>query len=136
MKKLLTLLLLAFVLPFYSFSQNHMIGYSKSQVLNETSAEPCKSTFNDIWYCIDNGNMINYSLKNNLVSSVLYMSKFNSLNEAYNDVKSEILRMESIYGRPTMKGEQAYWFSGDLLFMVAYGLSNGKHYSSLRVSER
>jgi hypothetical protein len=98
--------------------------------------EPCKSTYDEIWYCLENGNFINYSFKNNLVSSVLYMWEFKSKYEADKDVNSEIAKAKIEYGRPEMMGDKAFWFSGNLVIMVAYGYANGKHYCSWRVSEK
>jgi hypothetical protein len=111
MKKFIILLLCT--IPFYSFSQVDKIGYSKSQLLNSMSAEPCKSTYNDIWYCVENGSMIVYDLKNDFVSSVMYMDEYSSKAEANIYVNNEINKAKQKYGRPTMKGDEAYWFSGD-----------------------
>ena len=65
MKKYLLLALL--VAPFISFSQIDKIGYTKTQVINSTNGDPCKSSYNEIWYCGENGSLINYTFKNNLV---------------------------------------------------------------------
>jgi hypothetical protein len=134
MKKYLLLALL--VAPFISFSQIDKIGYTKTQVINSTNGDPCKSSYNEIWYCGENGSLINYTFKNNLVSSVLYMWEFNSKYEADQDVRNEIAKAKVDYGRPEMKGDQAFWFTGNYLIMISYGFTNGKHYSCWRVSER
>jgi hypothetical protein len=134
MKKYLFIALL--FSPFFLYSQIDKIGYSKTQVVNSINTEPCKTTHDGIWYCDDNGNLINYTFKNNLVSSVMYMREFNSKYEAETDVKSEIAKTKNEYGRPEMKGDQAFWFTGNLLIHISYGYTNGKHYSCWRVSKR
>ena len=134
MKKIFSLLIL--IIPLYSFSQIDKIGYSKTQVVNLMNGDPCKTSYNEIWYCGENGSLINYSFKNNIVSSVMYMWEFKSKYEADEDVKSEIAKARIEYGRPDMKGDQAFWFAGNLLIHITYGYTNGKHYSCWRVSER
>jgi hypothetical protein len=130
---LLTILLL---LTIVSFAQIDKIGYTKSAIINYDS-EPCKTDDNSIWYCGDNGGLVNYGFNsNNTVTSVLYMYLFDTKYLAELDVQSEIAKYSKIYGRPTMKGADAFWFSGNLLIMISYGFSNGKHYSCWRVSER
>ena len=64
------------------------------------------------------------------------MWEFKTKYEADDDVKSEISKTSSELGRPIYKGDQAFWFSGNLLIMVTYGYSNGKHYSCWKVSEK
>jgi hypothetical protein len=134
MKKNLLLALL--VAPFISFSQIDKIGYSKTQVFNSMNSVPCKNTYDAIWYCGENGSLINYTFKNNLVSSVMYMWEFKSKYEADEDVRNEIAKAKIEYGRPEMKGDQAFWFSGNFLIHISYGYTNGKHYSCWRASER
>lgn len=134
MKKYLLLTLV--IIPFVSFSQIDKIGYSKTQVVNSMNGNPCKSDYNAIWYCGENGSLIMYEFKNNLVSSVLYMWEFKSKFEADVDVKIEIAKAKIEYGRPDMKGEKAFWFTDNLLILVSYGYTNGKHYSCWSVSEK
>jgi hypothetical protein len=122
--------------PIAAFCQTDKLGLSKSDVIKSMQGNPCKSDYNQIWYCGDNGSLINYTFKNNLVSSVLYMWEFKSKYEAESDVKSEVTKTENIYGRPERKGVQSFWFTGDEIIMIAYGFTNGKHYSCWRVSER
>lgn len=132
-----TYLLLALTLiPVIAFSQIDKIGYTKTQILNSTDGDPCKITDNGIWYCGKNGSLINYTFRNNLVNSVMYMWEFNSKYEADLDVKNEIAKYKITYGRPEMKEDQAFWFSGNLLIHVFYGYTNGKHYCCWSVSER
>ena len=50
-------------------------------------------------------------------------------------VQKEINKYKSLYGKPTMKGNEAFFFRGDLLVMISYGYSNGKHYSCWQVSK-
>tara|TARA_B100001989_G_C24533157_1_gene462805 strand:+ start:100 stop:498 length:399 start_codon:yes stop_codon:yes gene_type:complete len=132
MKKLILLLFI----PLVSFGQIDKIGYSKAQLLNSVDAEPCKSDYNSIWYCGNNGGLVNYGFEYNKVSSVLYMTNFSSKYLAEQDVQKEINRYKGIYGKPTMKGNEAYFFLDDLLVMISYGYTNGKHYSCWRVSKR
>ena len=132
MKKLILLLFI----PLVSFGQIDKIGYSKAQLINSVDAEPCKSDYNSIWYCGDNGGLVNYGFEYNKVNSVLYMTNFSSKYLAEQDVQKEINRYKGIYGKPTMKGNEAYFFIGDLLVMISYGYTNGKHYSCWRVSKR
>ena len=134
MKKFILAALL--LLPFVAFSQMDKIGYSKTQVINSTNGDPCKNTYNGIWYCGENGSLINYTFKNNLVSSVMYMWEFKSKYEADLDVKNEIKKYRNEYGKPEMKGNQAFWFLGNYIVQISYGYTNGKHYSCWRVSEK
>ena len=137
MKNIKTYLLLAIVLtPVVAFSQIDKIGYSKAQIINSNNGDPCKTTYDGVWYCGINGSLINYTFKNNLVNSVMYMWEFNSKSEADLDVQKEIAKYKTSYGRPEMKGDQAFWFSGNLLIHIFYGYTNGKHYSCWSVSER
>lgn len=130
------LLPILILLTIKSFSQIDKIGYSKSEIINYDN-KPCKTEDNSIWYCGANGGLVNYGFNNNdKVTSVLYMYLFDTKYLAKLDVQSEIEKYTKIYGRPTMKGEDAFWFSGNLLIMISYGFSNGKHYSCWRVSER
>lgn len=132
-----TYLLLALVLmPVFAFSQIDKIGYSRTQILNSTDGQPCKIADNGFWYCGKNGSLIHYTFRDNLVTSVLYMWEFNSKYEADIDVKTEIAKNKIAYGRPEMKEDQAFWFSGNLLIHIFYGYTNGKHYSCWSVSER
>jgi hypothetical protein len=117
-----------------SFGQIDKIGFSKIEILNSFDAEPCKTSLNSIWYCTESDGLINYTFTNNKVSSVLYMWAFNSKIEADSDVRKEISKYTRIYGKPTMKGDQAFWFVGDYLVMCSYGNTNGKHYSTWQVS--
>lgn len=121
---------------FLSFGQMDKIGYSKNEVLNSFDVGPCKSSYNMVWYCTENNSFINYTFTNNKVSSVLYMWEFNSKIEADSDVRSETTKYSKIYGKPTMKGDQAFWFVGDYIVMCSYGYTNGKHYSTWQVSTR
>ena len=134
MKKLL--LLSALLIFAFGFGQIDKIGYTKAQVLNSIDTEPCKSSYNSIWYCGDNGGLVNYGFEYNKVKSVLYMTNFSSKYQAEEDVQKEINKYKSLYGKPTMKGNEAFFFQGDLLVMISYGYSNGKHYSCWRVSKR
>ena len=137
LKKMKNYLLLALlVAPYITFSQIDKIGYSKTQVVNSINSAPCKNSYDEIWYCGENGSLINYTFKNNLVSSVIYMWEFKSKYEADQDVRNEIAKAKIHYGRPEMKGDQAFFFTGNYLIMITYGFSNGKHYSCWRVSER
>ena len=123
------------VLPFFALSQIDKIRYSKLQLINSMNNEPCKSSYDESWYCGENGSLINYKFKNNFVSSVLYMWEFNSKHEADQDVTKEIEKAKITYGRPEMKGNEVFWFKGSLLIHVTYGYTNGKHYSCWSVSE-
>lgn len=134
MKKYLLLALL--LVPFVSFSQIDKIGYSKAKVVNSMKGDPCKSNYNEIWYCGENGILIHYTFKNNFVSDIMYMWEFKSKYEADEDVKVRSQNAKIQYGRPEMKGEQSFWFTGNYLILISYGYSNGKHYSCWRVSER
>ncbi len=133
MRKLFCLLIL--FIPLFSLSQIDKIGYSKTQVANSMEGSPCKSSYNEISYCGENGSLINYSFKNSIVSSVMYMWEFKSKYEADQDVKSEVAKAKNEYGRPEMKGDQAFFFVENLLILISYGYTNGKHYSCWRVSE-
>ena len=64
------------------------------------------------------------------------MTNFGSKFQAQQDAQKEINKYKSIYGKPTMKGNEAYFFRGDLLVMISYAYTNGKHYSIWRVSKR
>jgi hypothetical protein len=134
MKKILLIALL--LLPILSFSQIDKIGYSKSKLISSMEGDPCKTDYDGVWYCTDNGTLIKYTFSNDQVSKVFYMWKFNSKYEADADVQSEISKARSQYGKPDMKGEQAFWFVDDFLIMVAYGYTNGKHYSTWSVEKR
>lgn len=134
MKKYLLIALL--LTPFVSFSQLDKIGYTKTQVMSSINVEPCKSSYNDIWYCGENGSLISYRFKNNIVNSVMYMWEFNSKYEADEDVKKEISKAKIEYGRPDMKGDQAFWITENFLIHIFYGYTNGKHYSCWGLSER
>ena len=57
------------------------------------------------------------------------MREFKSKYEAKEDVKSEIAKEKIEYGRPEIKGDQAFWFTENTLIMVSYGYANGKHYT-------
>jgi len=127
---LITFLLLSML----SFGQIDKIGFSKSEILNSFNAAPCKSSYNEVWFCTENDSFINYTFTEDKVSSVLYMWEFNSKMEADSDVRKETTKYTKIYGKPTMKGDQAFWFVGDYLVMCSYGNTNGKHYSTWRVS--
>lgn len=118
-----------------SYGQIDKIGYSKTSILNSYNSPPCKKDINAIWYCMENGHLINYTFTDNKVSSVLYMWEFDSKLDADEDVEKEKSKYSAIYGKPTMKGGQAFWFVGDnLLIMCSYAYTNGKHYSTWRVS--
>lgn len=121
---------------FQIFSQNDKIGYSKTQIIDIMDREPCKISDNQFWYCEEDGDFINYTFKNNFVSSVMYMWEYKSKYEADQDVKNEISKAKNIYGRPEIKDNQAFWFVDKLLIHITYGYKNGKHYSCLRISER
>jgi hypothetical protein len=135
-KGIIKCILSLLLLPSFGIGQIDKIGYSKAQVLNSLSSEPCKSDYNSIWYCGNNGGLVNYGFEYNKVSSVLYMTNFSSKYQAEQDVQKEINRYKDIYGKPTMKGNEAYFFRGDLLVMISYGYTNGKHYSCWRVSKK
>lgn len=132
MKLLSLIIFLSFSI--LSFGQIDRIGYSKSEILNSFDKAPCKSSYNEVWYCTENDSFINYTFTENKVSSVLYMWEFNSKMEADSDVRKETIKYTRIYGKPTMKGDQAFWFVGDYIVMCSYGNTNGKHYSTWRVS--
>jgi hypothetical protein len=128
--------LIAFLLmQFAALCQIEKMGYSKSQVLNSTNEDPCKSNASEIWYCGTNGSLINYTFKNDVVSSVLLMWEFKTKYEADADVRKAISIAKNTYGRPEMKGDIAYWFKGNFLITISYGYANGKHYSSWQVKE-
>jgi hypothetical protein len=130
------ILLLFIFMPILSYGQIDKIGYSRSRLISSMEGEPCKNDYDGLWYCSDNGSLIKYTFSNNQVSEVLYMWEFRSKYEADADVKSEISKGRSQYGRPEMKGEQAFWFVDDLLIMISYGFTNGKHYSTWSVAKR
>jgi hypothetical protein len=132
MKLLSFIVFLSF--SFLSFGQLDKIGFSKIEVLNSFDKAPCKSSYNSVWYCSENGSLINYSFTSEKVSSVLYMWEFNSKMDADLNVRNETSKYTKIYGKPTMKGDQAFWFVGNYLVMCSYGNTNGKHYSTWRVS--
>jgi len=137
MKKIIiTCILSLLLLPSFGLSQIDKIGYSKTQVLSSVSGEPCKTDQYSIWYCDENGGLVNYGFEYNKVNSVTYMTNFSSRYQAEQDVKKEINKYKDVYGKPTMKGNEAYFFRGDLLVMISYGYTNGKHYSCWRVSKR
>jgi hypothetical protein len=119
-----------------SFGQLDKIGFSKIEVLNSFDKAPCKSSYNAVWYCSENGSLINYTFTSEKVSSVLYMWEFNSKIDADLDVRNETSKYTKIYGKPTMKGDQAFWFVGNYIVMCSYGYTNGKHYSTWQVSTR
>ena len=112
------------------FSQVDKMGYTRSDVINSMQGQPCKNSSSTIWYCGENGSFINYEFENDIVVHIFYMWEFRTKYLADVDVKSEIEKNSRVYGRPTMKGEEATWFVGDNLIMIKYGLSNGKHYST------
>ena len=134
MKSLSFIIFLSFSI--LSFGQIDRIGYSKNEVLNSFDQAHCKSSYNAVWYCTENDSFINYTFTENKVSSVLYMWEFNSKMEADSDVRKETTKYTRIYGKPTMKGDQAFWFVGDYIVMCSYGNTNGKHYSTWQVSTR
>ena len=129
-------LILFLLFSILSFGQIDKIGFSKIEILNSFDAGPCKSSYNAIWFCTENDGFINYTFTNNKVSSVLYMWAFNSKMEADSDVRNETSKYTRIYGKPTMKGDQAFWFVGNYIVMCSYGNPNGKHYSTWQVSTR
>lgn len=120
--------------PFFVFSQVGKIGYTKSELINSFNVSPCKSDFNSIWYCVENGSLLNYDIRNDVVVSELQMSIFPSKEEAEANVRLEIADAQRRYGKPIMKGDQAYWFIGNLLMSLSYGYTNGQHYSCKKVS--
>jgi hypothetical protein len=132
----LLILLLIFFSPLYSFSQIDKIGYSKEQILDSMNSDPCKTSYNQIWYCSENGTLISYSFENNIVRRVLHMWEFKSKYEADEDVRKKVAKMKEINGKPVMKEDQAYWFADDLIVGILYGFTNGKHYSCWSVSKK
>ena len=132
MKKLILNILI--ILPITLFAQLDKIGFTKNELLNSMQNQPCKASQNEIWFCGNNGSLINYNFTNERVSSVMYMWEFNTIYSAENDVSEEIEKNSKIYGKPTIKDDGAFWFYKDYLIMVKYGLSNGKHYSCWRAS--
>lgn len=134
MKKIL---LIAFLLlPILSFSQIDKIGYSKSKLISSMDGNPCKTDYDGIWYCTDNGTLIKYTFSNDQVSKVFYMWEFSSKYEADADIRSEISKARSQFGAAVTKDDKTFWFVGDLLVMIAYGYTNGKHYSTWSVVKR
>lgn len=131
--KRLVLIILS-ILPITIFAQVDKIGFTKSELLNSMQNKPCKTSETDIWFCSNNGSLINYNLTNDRVSSVLYMWEYDTIYSAEKDVAEEIDKNSKIYGKPTIKDGGAFWFYKELLIMVKYGLTNGKHYSCWRVS--
>jgi hypothetical protein len=117
------------------YSQTDIIGISKNQLLNTIKSNPCKTDYNSVWYCYDNGKMVNYQFMYEKVSIVTTMNEFESEYLARQNVLKEINNYKLTYGKPEMKGDEAYFFSGRNLIMLAYGYSNGKHYSCMRVSQ-
>ena len=132
MKKYIIILFLC--TPLFVLSQVGKIGFTKSQLINSFNVSPCKSDFNSIWYCIENGSRLNYSIENDIVRSELQMSIFPSKEEAEANVRLEVADAQRRYGKPIMKGDIAYWFIGNLLMSLSYGYSNGQHYSCKKVS--
>jgi hypothetical protein len=118
------------MIPLILFSQVDKIGYSKTKLINSMQGQPCKSTINSIWYCGENGSYINYEFNDEIVSSVLYMWEFDDKNKADYDVINETEKNSRVYGKPSMKGDDAFWFVGDFLVSIKYGYTNGKHYST------
>ncbi len=132
MKKYIIILFLC--TPLFVLSQAGKIGFTKSQLINSFNVSPCKSDFNSIWYCIENGSRLNYSIENDIVRSELQMSIFPTKEEAEANVRLEVADAQRRYGKPIMKGDIAYWFIGKLLMSLSYGYSNGQHYSCKKVS--
>lgn len=134
--KMKTIIFLFLILSaLISFSQTDIIGISKNQVINSINSEPCKTDYNSIWYCYNNGKLVNYQFMYEKVSAVTTMNEFESEYLARQNVMKEINNNKMTYGKPEMKGDEAYFFSGRNIIMIAYGYSNGKHYSCLRVSQ-
>lgn len=126
---------LLLILPFVVFSQVDKMGYSKSEIMNSMQGQPCKQdSDNSIWYCDNNGNFQNYTFENDKVIRIFYMWEFYNKALAENNVTKEIEAASKFYGRPSMRGEAAAWFQGDVLIMIQYGPSNGKHYSTRSIS--
>ncbi len=119
---------------YFSIGQIDKLGFTRSEIINSTDGDPCKSSYDAIWYCGENGSRINYGFEGNTVTSVLYMWEFPSKYEADADVRNEISKYTAEFGRPEMKNGQAFWFVGDNLIMISYGYTNGNHYSTWRVS--
>ena len=130
--KIIILAILLF--PMLSFCQIDKLGMSKKEVLSSMDKQPCKANISEIWYCMPNGNLINYGFKNEQVHSVLYMWEFKSKEDANQDVEKEVAKYKNEYGRPELKNGAAFWFSGKNLIQISYGYSNGKHYSCFRLS--
>ena len=130
MKKLFLLLFI----PIVCFGQLDKMGYSKAQVLNSHSSEPCKSDYNSILYCEDNGRYLNYGFEYNKVVSVISLTPFSSKYQAEQDVKKKINTFKREYGKPRIKGEKAYFNVGNFLVMFTYSYKGGKHMSSWMVS--
>jgi len=123
-------------MPLCAFSQIDKIGYSKEQVMHSINVQPCKISESGLWYCGNKGDLTFYSIKNNLVHSVLNMWEYPSKNDADIAVRKAIEEEKSRIGSPTMKEGNAYWFVGNYLVCISYGYTNGKHYSCWNVSER
>ena len=134
MKYIFISLLIALYLP--TFSQKSQIGITREQVINSMNVEPCKSSYNELWFCGLNGFMVNYGFDGGQVKSIMSMTEFNSKYLADIDVKNKIIEFTNQYGKPTMKDEKAFWFVGDELNSLFYGYSNGKHYSCFGISKR
>ena len=134
-KKYIIIILFVFA-PFFAFSQVGKIGLTKTELINSFNVSPCKSDFNSIWYCIENGSRLAYAIENDIVRSELQMSIFPSKEEAEANVRLEVADAQRRYGKPIMKGDQANWFIGNLLMLLSYGYSNGQHYSCKKVSLR
>ena len=125
----------AILFPLISLSQTDKIGISKTQIINSINSKPCKTDYNSVWYCLDNGMLVNYEFMYEKVSAVLTMYEFESEYQARQNVATEINKYKMSYGKPEMNGDKAFFFSGNYLFMISYGYTNGKHYSCLRVSQ-
>jgi hypothetical protein len=57
MKYIFISLLIALYFP--TFSQKSQIGITSEQVINSMYVEPCKSSYNELWFCGQNGFMVN-----------------------------------------------------------------------------
>ena len=134
--RFLTMAAILMLLPLWGVSQIDKIGYSKAQVLNSMDSQPCQSDYNSLWYCKPNGrDFIHYGFEYGKVRSVFYMWEYGSVYQAKQDVRNEIEKYTDVYGRPTIKGNEAYFFVDDLLIMISYQYKDGKHYSCWQVSD-
>jgi hypothetical protein len=124
------------LLPILAFSQIDKIGYSKSKLVSSMQGDPCKTDYNGVWYCLANGSFVKYTIENDYVTGVFYMWEFSSKYEADADVRLEISKESAQFGKPDMKGDDAFWLVDDLVVLVKYGFTNGKHYSTLSYSKR